>query len=58
MNSTHTRIWKGYKECSTKPYYVGQKLIKTGKKRGCYENITREFSSEADAAEEVATSAL
>jgi carbamoylphosphate synthase small subunit len=49
MNGTHTRIWKGYKEYSTNPYYVGQVLIKTGIKKGCYKTVTRECNNEAEA---------
>ena len=36
------RIWKGYKEYQTIPYYQAQRLITSGRKAGCYEAITRE----------------
>ncbi len=39
------------KEFSEKPYFVGQVLIESGKKKGCYEAVTREFLTERAAAE-------
>ena len=41
-----TRIWKGYKEYQSKPYFIGQRLVTEGRLNGCYENVTKEYESE------------
>ena len=46
-----TRVWKGFKEFSEKPYFVGQVLLEFGRKKGCYEAVTRELLSERAACE-------
>ena len=46
-----TRIWEGIKEFSEKPYFAGQVLVESGRKKGCYEAVTREFLSERAADE-------
>ncbi len=40
-----TRIWKGYKEFSSVPYFVGQRQIQGGRLDGCFESVTDEYNS-------------
>ncbi len=44
-----TRIWKGFKECQSTPYYQGQKQITSGRKAGCYVAVTKECRTEEEA---------
>ncbi len=44
-----TRIWKGFKEYQSHPYYQGQKRIMSGRKAGCYEAITGECRTREEA---------
>lgn len=40
-----TRIWKGYKEFSSVPYFVGQRQIQGGRLDGCFEPVTDEYTN-------------
>ena len=40
-----TRVWTGKKEFSTDPYFVGQVMIESGRKRGGYMTVTREYKN-------------
>ena len=48
------RIWKGYKEYSDIPYFVGQVLIKEGRLKGCYKNVTDKYDSKEKVLDSVA----
>ena len=39
------RIWKGYKEFSSVPYFVGQRQIQGGRLDGCFKPVTNEYNS-------------
>lgn len=44
-----TRIWKGRKEYAVNYYYCGQKYIESGRLKGCWKNITKEYKTEDEA---------
>ena len=40
-----TRIWKGYEEYQSHPYFVGQRQIQGGRLDGCFESVTEKYDS-------------
>ena len=44
-----TRIWIGDTEFSNEKYYTGQILITEGRKRGCYQSVTKDCKTEDEA---------
>ena len=43
------RVWKGYKEMVSVPYFIGQEYVDKGRLKGTYKDITKVFDTEVEA---------